>query len=93
MLAVVNGPVRLELGMDGTFNALGSTDRASTVIGRSLRLILQNLFDVRAGGIDRSTLGHPGKMSFCLGEDEEGSPWPSLAAERLGDPARCPPSR
>jgi hypothetical protein len=86
ILAIVNGPIRLELGMDGTFNALGQTDRASTCIGRSLRLILQNLFDVRPGGIDRSTLGHPGKLSFCLAEDEEASPWPSLTAERLGDP-------
>ena len=25
-------------------------------------------------------------MSFCVAEDEENSPWPSLATERLGDP-------
>lgn len=86
ILTIVNGPIRQELGMDATFSALGPTDRASTCIGRSIRLILQNLFGVRPGGIDRSTLGHPGKLSFCLAEDEEGSPWPSLTAERLGDP-------
>jgi hypothetical protein len=41
---------------------------------------------VRPGEIDRSTLGHPGKISYYVAEDEEGSPWPSLAADRLGDP-------
>ena len=79
---VINGDERLRLGMDGTFNALGNSDRASAVVGRAIRLCLVNLFDVRPGGIDRSTLGHPGKFSFCVAEDEEGSPWESLAAER-----------
>ncbi len=86
VLLVVNGPVRRELGMEPTFNALGPSDRASTCIGRALRLVLINLLDVRPGGIDRSTFGHPGKLSFCVAEDEDDSPWPSLAAERLGDP-------
>ena len=69
---VVNGDARRELGMDGTFNALGNSDRATAVIGRAVRLCLVNLLDVRPGGIDRSTLGHPGKFSFCVAEDEEG---------------------
>ena len=86
VLLVVNGPIRLETGMDPTFNAAGPSDRASTCIGRAVRLVLGNLLDVRPGDIDRSTFGHPGKISFCLAEDEEHSPWPSLATERLGDP-------
>jgi hypothetical protein len=86
VLLVVNGPIRREIGMDGTFNALAATDRASTSIGRAVRLVLGNLLEVRPGEIDRSTLGHPGKISYCVAEDEEGSPWPSLAADRLGDP-------
>ena len=84
VLVVVNGPIRSELGMVGSFNALAGSDRASTCIGRAVRLTLINLLDVRPGGIDRSTLGHPGKISYCVAEDEERSPWPSLAAERLG---------
>ena len=83
VLIVVNGPVRLELGMSSAFNALAGSDRASTCIGRAVRLCLINLLDLRPGGIDRSTLGHPGKISYCVAEDEEGSPWNSLAAERL----------
>lgn len=86
ILLVVNGPIRQEIGMDGSFNALGPSDRASTCIGRAVRLVLGNLLEVRPGEIDRSTLGHPGKISYCVAEDEENTPWLSLAAERLGDP-------
>ena len=85
VLLIVNGPIRHQLQMAGTFNALGNTDRASAVVGRAVRLALINLLDLRPGEIDRSTLGHPGKFSYCLVEDEENSPWPSLAEERLGD--------
>ncbi len=86
VLLVVNGPIRRELGMAGGFNVLGNTDRASATVGRAVRLALMNLLDVRPGEIDRSTLGHPGKFSYCIAEDEENSPWESLAAARLGDP-------
>jgi len=82
VLLIVNGPVRNEVGMDPSFNVLASADRATTVIGRALRLSLINLLDVRPGGIDRSTLGHPGKISYCIAEDEENSPWLPLSAER-----------
>lgn len=86
VLVVVNGPLREALGMDGTFNALGPGDRARACIGRALALALRNLLDVRPGDVDRSTLGHPGKLGYCLAEDESGTPWAPLAAER-GVPA------
>ena len=82
VLIVINGPVRGTLGMSGSFNALAASDRATTTIGRAIRLILGNLLDARPGGIDRSTLGHPGKLSYCIAEDEEDSPWVPLAQER-----------
>jgi hypothetical protein len=84
VLLIINGPIRRDLEMTGTFNALGNADRASSVIGRAVRLGLINLLDVRPGEIDRSTLGHPGKFTYCIAEDEENSWWPSLAEERLG---------
>lgn len=86
VLLIVNGPIRDEIGMRATFNALGPSDRASTCIGRAARLVLGNLFEVRPGEIDRSTLGHPGKISWCVAEDEENTPWKSVAEERIGDP-------
>ncbi len=81
ILIVVNGPIRTELGMSGSFNALGASDRATSAIGRAVRLALYNLMDVRPGDVDRSTLGHPGKFSYCLAEDEENTPWLPLAEE------------
>ena len=61
------------------------------MIGRAIRLALINILEVRPGGIDRSTLGHPGKFSYCVAEDEEDSHlacrWPSNAACRR----RCRP--
>jgi len=79
---VLNGPIRREIGAVGTFNALGNSDRATAVIGRGIRLALINVLEVRPGGIDRSTIGHPGKFSFCVAEDEEDSAWLPLHAQR-----------
>jgi hypothetical protein len=82
ILAIINGPVRLEIGANSGFNALANSDRATAVIGRALRLGLINLLDVRPGGIDRTTLGHPGKFSYCLAEDEEDTGWQPLSVVR-----------
>jgi hypothetical protein len=82
IMLVINGPVRNEIGAGSTFNALGNSDRATATIGRAMRLSLINIMDVRPGGIDRSTLGHPGKISFCLAEDEENTTWEPLSQVR-----------
>jgi hypothetical protein len=82
VLVVINGPIRQEIGASGTFSALANSDRATAAIGRALRLALINLLDARPGGIDRSTLGHPGKFSFCLAEDEEDTAWQPLSVMR-----------
>jgi hypothetical protein len=83
VLLVVNGPVREQLEMSSAHSVLAGPDRASVCIGRAVRLVLRNLLEVRPGGLDRSTLGHPGKLSWCLAEDEEGgAPWRPLGAER-----------
>jgi hypothetical protein len=84
--AVVNGPVRQALGMNATHNALANGSRANATIGRALRLVIINVLGGLPGQLDRSTLGHPGKFTFCLAEDEEDNPWLPLATER-GMPA------
>jgi len=81
VLLILNGPISKELAANPTFNVLGSSDRSTMVIGRALRLILINVLDVRPGGIDRSTIGHPGKISYCLAEDESDSTWLSIAEQ------------
>jgi hypothetical protein len=83
---VVNGPVRRELGMNATHNAFANGNRANATIGRAVRLVLVNVLGCVPGDLDRSTLGHPGKFTFCIAEDEEDSPWTPLAEER-GVPA------
>ena len=83
---VVNGPVRLSLGMNTTHNALANGSRANATIGRSVRLFLLNVLGGIPGQLDRSTLGHPGKFTFCVAEDEEDTRWLPLSVER-GIPA------
>jgi len=83
VLVVVSGPVRRTLGMSAGHSALAGPDRASLAIGRAVRLVLRNLLDARPGDLDRSTLGHPGKFSWCMSEDEEGgAPWIPFGTER-----------
>jgi hypothetical protein len=82
VLVIINGPIRRELGIDSSFNTLGNSDRATAVIGRAIRLSLINILEVRPGGIDRSTLGHPGKFSYCVAEDEENTTWAPLSVQR-----------
>src|SRR6266536_6572096 len=79
---VVNGPIRTTIGMNATHNVLANGNRANATIGRAIRLLIINVLGGVPGQLDRSTLGHPGKFTFCIAEDEEDSPWPSLAAER-----------
>ena len=85
-MIVVNGPVRTRIGMNATHNVFANGNRANASIGRSIRLFLTNVLGGQPGQLDRSTLGHPGKFSFCFAEDEEDSPWLPLSVER-GIPA------
>jgi len=81
-LVIVNGPLATRLGINGGGNALGQGHRANAVIGRALRLVLQNVGGARPGHEDRATLGHPGKYSYCVAENETASPWEPLSVER-----------
>jgi hypothetical protein len=83
---VVNGPIRRAIGMNATHNALANASRANATIGRTPRLLILNVLGGTPGRLDRSTLGHPGKFTYCVAEDEEDNPWSPLAAER-GVPA------
>jgi len=83
---VVNGPIRLAIGMNTTHNALANASRANATVGRTIRLILLNVLGGIPGQLDRSTLGHPGKYTFCVAEDEEDSTWLPLSVQR-GIPA------
>jgi hypothetical protein len=42
---------------------------------------LLNVFQMQPGISDKSTQGHPGKYSFCIGERARGNPWPLLVED------------
>ncbi|MDH3752361.1 MAG: thioredoxin family protein [Acidimicrobiia bacterium] len=79
---IVNGPIRNRIGMNAGINVLGQGNRANSTIGRALQLVIRNVGGGRPGEVDRATQGNPAKLGFCFPEDEEGSPWESLAVER-----------
>jgi hypothetical protein len=81
-IVIVNGPIRRELGMQTGMGALGPGFRPNLAIGRALRLVVHLTGGGAPGTLDRSTLGHPGKIATCIAEDEEGSPWQPLHVER-----------
>lgn len=81
-LVIVNGPIARGIGMNAKGNALGQGNRANATIGRALQLVIRNVGGGRPGGVDRATLGNPGKYTFCFAEDETNSCWESLAVER-----------
>jgi len=78
-LIIVNGPARHWCGpVASGFGALGPGHRANASIGRALRLAMINIGGGRPGVSDMALLGHPGKFTYCLAEDEENSPFPPL---------------
>lgn len=81
-LVVVNGPARERLDFNCGIGALGPGRRANLTIGRALRLLVSLTGEGYPGRLDRSTLGHPGKLGFCIAEDEETSPWEPFHVER-----------
>ncbi|HUF32452.1 MAG TPA: thioredoxin family protein [Acidimicrobiales bacterium] len=81
-VVIVNGPIAEAIGMNSGINAMGQGNRANATIGRALQLVVRNVGGGRPGGVDRATLGQPGKYTFCFAEAEETSPWEPLSASR-----------
>lgn len=82
---VLNGPVREKIGLNCGVNIFGPGNRASATIGRAIRLIILNGLGIRPGELDQSTQASPAKYTFCIGENEEQSPWVPLHVERGWD--------
>src|ERR1043166_2954987 len=75
-MAVVNGPIRKEIGMNWGIGAMGPYNHANATIGRAYGLLSQNL---QGGSEPNETYmgsqGNPLSYSFCFPENEEASPW------------------
>jgi hypothetical protein len=82
MLTIVNGPIARELDVNAGDNLFGPGWRANLTIGRAMRLVMRNVCGSLPGLLDRGTLGHPGKVSYVIAENEAESPWTPLHVER-----------
>ena len=80
-VGVFNGPIRDRIGMNYLHGALGSGNRANAAIGRALRLCARNVGGSIPGGTDRATQGGPHRLTMNFAENEDASPWESLAVE------------
>jgi hypothetical protein len=82
VLMIVNGPIARELDINAGDNLFGPGWRANLTIGRAVRLVMRNVACSLPGLLDRSTVGHPGKLSYVIAENEAESPWTPLHVER-----------
>jgi hypothetical protein len=79
---MLNGPARKTLGIECGYSCLGHNGRANATIGRALRLVMRNVGGSIPGAVSKSTFGQPGRVSLCLGEWEERSPWAPFHVRR-----------
>lgn len=80
-IAVVNGPIRNEIGMNAGIGATGPYNHANATIGRAWNLLSQNLQGGSVPGESyMGTLGNSMSYSFAFPENEERSPWAPLHA-------------
>lgn len=86
-MVVVSGPIARDISMNDGMGAMGQGNRANATIGRALNLVVRNVGGGRPGGVDRATLGNPGKYTFCFAEtpppDDD---WPNQATEIGAEP-------
>ncbi|HKZ04094.1 MAG TPA: hypothetical protein VJU81_01370 [Methylomirabilota bacterium] len=80
-LLIVNGPARGALGVNSGAGAFGPGWRANATIGRAVRLCWLNIGGAAPGVISMSTFSQPGRYTYCIGENEEASPWEPLHVE------------
>ena len=71
ILVIVSGPIVEELGFEHSTNALGANCRVNATVGRFAQMM--RYFCGRGGGVLQShgTIGHPGRISFCIAEHPE----------------------
>jgi len=81
--AVVNGPIRNEIGMDSGIGALGPHNHANATIGRAYNLLSQNLQGGSVPGESyMGSLGNWYNYSAVFPEAEERSPWQPFHVQR-----------
>jgi hypothetical protein len=75
-MAVVNGPIRDEIGMNSGLGALSPFNHSNMVIGRAWTLMTINLGDARLGETFMGSTGHNlNYNNMMIAENEERSIW------------------
>ncbi|MDC0035416.1 hypothetical protein OAJ44_03535, partial [Chloroflexi bacterium] len=82
ILTLVTGPIANEIGINGEVSLFGPGHIANAAIGRALRLIVINCTGSKSGEIDKATLGHAGKYTWCITENEAFRPWTNTGEDR-----------
>ncbi|MBI2907143.1 MAG: hypothetical protein HYX92_05745 [Chloroflexi bacterium] len=86
VLLVVNGPIRKALGITSGESGAMVSWRANATIGRAIQLILLNLGGL-PGLTEWKTWGFYVNRCYCMGENEEQSPWQPLHVEHGFSPS------
>ncbi len=60
--------------------------RANAAIGRAIRLVLWNIGRAHPGKLIKGTMGHAASWSYCIGEEQELTPWQPMHTD-FGLPA------
>src|SRR6202008_258778 len=84
VMAVVNGPIRQQIGMNCGVGAMGPYNHANATIGRSYGLLSQNL---QGGSVPGETyMGSQGNgygyNNLTFAENEDRSPWEPLHVQK-----------
>jgi hypothetical protein len=82
VLMIVNGPIARRLDFNCGDNLFGPGWRSNATVGRAVRLVMRNVIGTLPGRLDRGTVGHPGKYTYVIAENEAESPWTPLHVER-----------
>ena len=83
LLTIVTGPIVGALKFhtrEWIFGPNGG--RANAAIGRAIRLILWNIGRAHPGKLIKGTMGHPASWSYCIGEEQELTPWEPMHVDR-----------
>jgi len=81
-VCIVNGPARNELDINCSNGLLGPGRRSNATLGRALQFMLRNIGGATLRVTMPDYMSHPGRYTFCFGENEEENPWEPLHVER-----------
>lgn len=79
-LIMIHGPIVQTLKFNTETAVLGAGNRANLTVSRALNLVIRNCIGSVPGDLDRATLGHSGRIAYCLPEPRCDN-WPTQGEE------------